>query len=163
MTTKMKTNRLIIVLVGIAGAVIFFTSPTGFVCGMFWFYVIEAVIYLGWPIILFRLLAVQLGNYRIFKLVALVIAALLMSQYWAFGASLAVNHFGVEEEENLLSYQYASTPFLAIAPIAGAVSGFLLQLGARLHIDLEKVLFAGGCLVLLTMSLYTGFLILAPE
>ena len=65
--------------------------------------------------------------------------------------------------ENLLSYYYASSTFLSIAPIAGAASGFLILLGARLNLNVEKILFTGGCLVLLMMSLYTGFLIIAPE
>jgi len=132
-----------------------------FVCGMFWLFVLGACIYWEGPIVLFCLLAARLGNSIIFKLIAPPVVSLLMSQYWAYGASLAVKFLG--SGGNLLSYHYASSPFLSIAPVAGAVSSFLILVGVRLNSTIEKILFAIGCLVILIMSLYTGILILAPE
>ena len=161
MTTKMKISRLIIVLAGLTALGMLFTSPFGFVCGLFWVFVIGACIYLGWPIVPVRLLVLRFGNSNIFKLIAPPAAGLLMSRYWAFGASLAVGYLGFGE--NLLSYHYASSPFLSIAPIAGAASGFLILIGIRLHSTVENALFTIGCLMILVMSLYTGFLIIAPE
>jgi hypothetical protein len=162
MTTKMKINRrLKIVLAGLATLGILFTFPFGLLSGLFWGFVIGACIYLGWPIVPFRLLAVQFWNYKVFRMIAPPVAGLLMSQYWAFGASLAVRYLGFGE--NLLSYHYASSPYLSLAPIAGAASGFLILIGARLNLTVEKILFASGCFVLLMISLYTGFLIIAPE
>jgi len=161
MTTKMKINRLNMVLAGLAALGILFTCPFGLVSGLFWGFVIGACIYLGWPIVPFRLLAVRFWNYKVFRLIAPPVAGLLMSRYWALGASLAVRYLGFGE--NLLSYHYASHPFLSIAPVAGAASGFLILIGIRLHSTVEKALFTIGCLMILMTSLYTGFLIIAPE
>ena len=86
----MKINRLAIILVALAALGALFIVPEPFfVCGMFWFFVLGACIYLGWPIVPFPRLAVRFGNSNSFKLIAPLVAGLLMSKYWAFGASLA--------------------------------------------------------------------------
>jgi hypothetical protein len=161
MTTKIKINRFHIILVGLAALGILFTCPFGLLSGLFWGFVIGTCIYLGWPIVPFHLLAVRFWNYKVFRLIAPLAAGLLMSQYWALGASLAVKYLGFGE--NLLSYHYASSPFLSVAPVIGAASGFLILSGIRRHLTVEKAFFTMGCLMILGISLYTGFLFIAPE
>ncbi len=84
-----------------------------------------------------------------------------MGLYCYLGSSLALRFLGFDE--NLLSYSYPGDPFRTGMPIAGVISGVLLQIGARLETRIEKVLFICGVLILVFMAAITGVLVMAPE
>ena len=131
------------------------------VYGLFLIFVLIVLAYLALPVALFRLSYTRFWTSPIFKWIAPPVAGILMGLYIYLGSSLAFRFLSFDE--NLLTYSYPGDPIWTCVPIVGVISGVLLQIGARLEIRSEKVLFFCGILILVFMAAIIGVIVMAPE
>ena len=131
----------------------------------FWFFlggiVILCVFYFLLPVVPLRFISSRCGNSLIFRLIAPLLAGILLGLYCSLGAFLVIKYLGFDE--GVLTYSYVADPYRTIVTIVGAISGVLLQIGARFRTRIEKTFFILGTLMLLLIALFSGFLIMSPE
>jgi hypothetical protein len=130
--------------------------------GFFWGIVILCMFYFLLPVAPLRFISSRYGNSLIFRLITPPLAGILLGFYCFIGSFLAIKYFAFDE--NVLSYlTYTGNPFQTITPIAGAISGIVIQIGMRYKTRVEKVFFNFGVFILCLVALYTALLILVPE
>ena len=130
-------------------------------CGIIWGYVILCVLYFALPVAPLHFVSSRYGNSRIFRLITPPITGILLGLYCSLGAFLVIKYLGFDE--SVLAYSYVANPYRTIVTIVGAISGVLLQTGARFRTRIEKTFFICGTLILLLVALFTGLLIMTPE